>query len=121
LNTSCVLRTCIGTMVLTDAAYKKRWRRLCKGEFASLSKNDTIVWVNEDFGSNEQCANRLSKAQLTASTCKPRGWIATLARHGEPPPVYQSTAVSDLRTQENTVYSDDHRSNVNMTNFREVK
>jgi hypothetical protein len=32
------------------AASVKRWREAVAGEFASLSKNDTIVWVNEDFG-----------------------------------------------------------------------
>jgi membrane-associated protease RseP (regulator of RpoE activity) len=58
------------------AASVKRWREAVAGEFASLSKNDTIVWVNEDFGFKRTVRTKVTFVKSTTfrKYCKPRGW-----------------------------------------------
>jgi hypothetical protein len=69
-------RTCIGTMVSHRSPLCKTVEGVLQGEFASLSKNDTIVWVNEDFGFKRTVRTKVTFVQVhhLRKYCKPRGW-----------------------------------------------
>jgi ASC-1-like (ASCH) protein len=67
------------------ASVKRVEGRLCKGEFASLSKNDTIVWVNEDFGFKRTVRTKVTfvkKYTTFRKYLQTEGLDATLPAHG---------------------------------------
>jgi hypothetical protein len=86
--------------------------RLC--EFASLSKNDTIVWVNEDFGFKRTVRTKVTfvKSTPTAQYCKPRGWTRPPCTWVNTISIKAQNAALMNAWSKNTVYLGWHRSNV---------